>query len=160
MRPAGPAARPPISPKAGLRLVIAGVAIVGTVTAALLVAERSPSGEPEANPAADQAANQSLDIVQVQMQTYVPGQSSDWHRHNGVHALAVVSGTLTIYGPDCVAQRFSAGDAYIGGLGLHLARNETDSPVQMAVTYLFPSGGMSLERSAIPAAPPVGCAVA
>lgn len=158
LRPAHPAARPLISPKAGLRLALGGAATVGLVLAALLMVERGPSPEPTATTGTDRVMVDGVGNVQTQMQTYVPHQSSKWHSHRGMHALTVMSGTLTVYGPDCQAQRFTAGEAYVGGQGLHLARNETDRPVEMAVTYVFPSG-TSLEDFVIPGAPPAGCGV-
>jgi quercetin dioxygenase-like cupin family protein len=158
LQPDSPAARFLLSPKAGLRLVVAGVATVGLVLVALLIVEQRPSAEPGATTGTDRIMVEGVGNVQVQMQTYVPEQSSKWHRHRGMHALAVISGTLTVYGPDCQAHRFAAGEAYVGGHGVHLARNETDRPVAMAVTYVFPSG-TTLGDFVIPASPPAGCSV-
>ena len=78
--------------------------------------------------------------VQAQMATYAPGQSSGWHTHTGLHAVVVVSGTLTIVDTGCQRRTFGPGDSYVGGQEVHLAVNQTPSPLEMVVTYMFPSG--------------------
>ncbi|MGH9226955.1 MAG: hypothetical protein ACRD2W_24950 [Acidimicrobiales bacterium] len=70
---------------------------------------------------------------------YDVAQSSGWHAHAGLHAIAVVSGELSIHGRDCVPQRLVPGQPYVGGRELHLARNESGAPVDMIVTYLNPA---------------------
>lgn len=159
--PAGPTARPLLSPQAGVRLVVGGLATVGTVVVVLLMTAPSPSPKPEITPATDPIMIEGFGVgnVQVEVRTYTPDQSSNWHRHSGMHAVAVISGTLTVYGPDCMSRRFAAGEAHVGGQELHLARNETDHPVELMVIYLFP-GGQSVDGFTIPAAPPTGCGVA
>jgi len=92
--------------------------------------------------------------VSVVTQVYAPGQDSGWHAHSGIHAVAVVSGTLTVYDDQCRAQTFEPGRPYVGGQELHLVRNESGSPVEMAVTYLNPSTGNGPTRH-LPA--PSGC---
>lgn len=96
--------------------------------------------------------------VEVHMLTYDPHQVTGWHAHTGLHAVAVLAGSLTVYGPDCQAHRYGAGESYVGGLTAHLARNETDEPVRMAVTYVFPAG-TAMDGFNIPAPPPGGCAL-
>ncbi len=76
----------------------------------------------------------------VQTMTYVPGQTSGWHSHPGLHLVSVVSGTLTVYGPDCQARSYGPGEPYIGGDRVHLARNEGEVPVEMGVIYLTTPG--------------------
>lgn len=89
--------------------------------------------------------------VTVVNQVYEPGQSSDWHRHTGIHAVAVLSGALTFYDRECHAQLVVPGRPYVGGQDLHLARNETSAPVEMVVTYLSPAvPGNSTVRVAAP----------
>ncbi len=94
----------------------------------------------------------------VQTIAYAPGQSSGWHAHPGLHLVSVVSGTLTVYGPDCQAVHYGPGQPYVGGDALHLARNEGDVPVQMGVTWLTkPGQAMADFRTA--RAAPSGCPV-
>ncbi|MCA1690712.1 MAG: hypothetical protein LC733_00370 [Actinobacteria bacterium] len=95
--------------------------------------------------------------ISVARQVYEPGQDSGWHTHPGIHAVAVLSGTLTVYDSECRAQTFEAGRPYIGGQELHLARNETAVPVEMSVTYVSPSAPTTPSRH-LPA--PTGCEVA
>jgi quercetin dioxygenase-like cupin family protein len=76
--------------------------------------------------------------ITVLRMVYEPGQSSGWHAHRGIHAVAVLTGTVTVYEPDCTAHVYSPTDPYIGGQQLHLVRNEGDVPADMVVTYLNP----------------------
>jgi quercetin dioxygenase-like cupin family protein len=158
--------RPPlISRRAGAALGLVGVISVTIVTGAVLLlmgtARREPTRALDAPaPPAKVAAIviSRPEEVEVHMSTYQPGQSSSWHRHTGLHAVAVVSGTLTVYGPDCQAHAYGPGEAYVGGQSVHLARNETDQPLEMAVTYLFPAGS-SMEEFLIQDSPPAGCRI-
>ena len=91
--------------------------------------------------------------ISVVTQVYEPGQSSGWHVHDGVHAVAVLAGVLTVYDDRCRAATFGAGQPYVGGRGLHLVRNESDAPVAMVVTYVSPTRpGDSTRGEAAPAA--------
>lgn len=96
--------------------------------------------------------------VTAQLATYEPGQDSGWHSHTGLHAVVVLSGTLTVYDAECTPHAYGPGDLYVGGQEPHLARNETAAPVEMAVTYVFPAGRSHTEFH-VPAAPPAGCNV-
>ena len=81
---------------------------------------------------------QSPGDISVLNMTYEPAKSSGWHRHRGIHAVAVISGTLTVYDQNCVATAYGPGQAYIGGQQLHLVRNEGSEPATMVVTYVNP----------------------
>jgi len=96
--------------------------------------------------------------VTVQMATYEPGESSGWHSHSGMHAVLVVSGTLTVYDGQCQPRVVGPGEMYVGGRDVHLATNSTALPVVMTVTYMFPAGA-SHTGFHIPAAAPSGCAI-
>ncbi len=86
--------------------------------------------------------------VSVVAQVYEPGQDSGWHAHSGIHAVAIRSGALTVYDTSCGRQSFVPGRPYVGGQELHLARNETDEPVEMVVTYLTPAAQADSTRHA------------
>jgi quercetin dioxygenase-like cupin family protein len=92
--------------------------------------------------------------VAVVTQVYEPGQSSGWHAHAGLHAVAVLAGELTVYDAECRPQRVVAGEPYVGGRELHVARNETAEPVDMVVTYLNAVGPAPAHAGG-----PAGCAV-
>ncbi len=113
---------------------------------------------PVSAPASTGVAVGSPADVSVQKATYEPGQTSGWHSHTGMHAVMVLSGTLTILDADCRAHTYAAGDTYVGGKELHAASNETAAPVEMTVTYLFPAG-RSQSAFHVPAAAPVACSV-
>jgi quercetin dioxygenase-like cupin family protein len=94
--------------------------------------------------------------VSVVTQVYEPGQESGWHSHAGIHAVAVISGVLTVYDSECRPQTFEPGRPYVGGQQPHLVRNETGAPVVMTVTYLNPSAPTTSTRHQ---PPPDGCPV-
>lgn len=99
-----------------------------------------PSGAGGQSPAAAAVQSHTMTLssqkVSVVSQVYEPGQDSGWHAHSGIHAIAVVSGTLTIYDAQCRAQIIEWGRPYVGGQEVHRARNETTEPVQRVVTYV------------------------
>jgi len=120
-------------------------------------ADRVPQPVPDAPagaPADPMAITLSARDVSVVTQVYEPGEDSGWHAHSGIHAVAVSSGSLTVYDSQCRAQTFGPGQPYVGGQDLHLVRNGTAAPVEMAVTYLSPSAGNGPTRH-LP--PPAGC---
>jgi quercetin dioxygenase-like cupin family protein len=96
---------------------------------------------------------------QASTSSYAPGQSSGWHRHPGLHLVSVVSGTLTVYDRDCTAATYAPGQSYLGGDEPHLARNDTEATLDMAVTYL-PRAGHSLDGFRVEEAPPALCPAA
>lgn len=95
--------------------------------------------------------------VTVLNQVYEPGKDSGWHAHPGIHAVAVQSGSLTIYDDSCVRHTYGPGESYVGGQLTHLVRNETAAPVEMVVTYLNPAGPHNSNRGM---EPPAGCVFA
>lgn len=94
--------------------------------------------------------------VTVVNQVYEAGESSGWHHHTGIHAVAVLSGTLTVYDGRCHALSVVPGRPYVGGQELHLARNETNVPVEMVVTYLSSAGSANSTVRAAASPCPVG----
>jgi quercetin dioxygenase-like cupin family protein len=147
--------------------MLAGVvAIVGA--AGLTLAPRGGPSSSEPVPASVPAANAHAlgplavtlsgpGDVTVLTQAYEPGGDSGWHAHPGIHAVAVLSGTLTVYDEECRPQTFGPGQPYIGGQEPHRVRNEAQEPVQMVVTYLNPAGPHNSNRS-VPA--PAACGTA
>ena len=140
--------RPVLAMAAGLVLVVAALAVVRLSPA--------PGGAPAAASSAMTLGGPA--DVTVQTATYEPGQSSGWHAHTGMHAVMVLSGTVTFYDSGCQGRAYGPGETYVGGQDVHLARNDTMEPVGMAVTYLFPAGrAHTTFHVASPA--PAGCAV-
>jgi quercetin dioxygenase-like cupin family protein len=99
------------------------------------------------------------DLVFVKAKV-LPHGNLGWHYHRGAVAVAVLSGTLTLYDSSvasCSPQQYSAGQGFIEQKGhVHLARNETDKPVQIVVTYLGAPHGVPLD---VPAKESMGCSV-
>lgn len=138
------------SPHRWIPVLAMATGLACTAVASLSLAERagrpSSSGVTIGGPA----------DVQARVATYAPGQSSGWHTHTGLHAVIVVSGTLTVVDVACQRRTFNAGESYVGGQEVHLALNELASPLEMAVTYMFPTG-ISHTDFHIPAPAPANC---
>jgi quercetin dioxygenase-like cupin family protein len=101
----------------------------------------------------DKPAN--LMVVKVKVP---PGGSFGWHSHPAYVAVAVTSGTLTLYDsryPNCGPKRFSRGQGFVEPRNhVHLARNEGTTPVTLYATYLgVPHGG----NPNVPAQGPANC---
>lgn len=83
------------------------------------------------------ASEEMAESITVQTAEYEPGQTSGWHQHQGVHVVAVMSGTLTIHDVGSGVHTYGPGDTYVGGRDVHLARNEGDVPVRMVVIFVL-----------------------
>ncbi len=142
----------------GLLSLAVAVWAVGTGAPAAVSAQQSSVSLASAM---DVATSQTHEPVAHRASTsfYAPGQSSGWHRHRGLHLVTVVSGTLTVYDRDCTAATYGAGQEYVGGEEPHLAPNETEMNLEMAVTYL-PRPAHTMEGFRIDEPPPALCPVA
>jgi quercetin dioxygenase-like cupin family protein len=133
----------------------AGLA-VSSLAVLVLVTRLAPSFGPPPAPGLSGVVIGGPSDVAAQMATYAPGQSSGWHAHTGLHAVVVVSGTLTIVDGECQRHTYGPGDSYVGGREVHLALNDTAAPVEIAITYMFPAG-ISHTAFHVVAAEPSGC---
>lgn len=134
-------------PAKALFLMGAGVTVLALAAFTYFLAVPEGKGPP-ATPAAATAgpapaAGAGLTIqgpgdVTVLTVTYEAGETSGWHSHRGIHAVAVLEGELVVYDANCFRTTYGPGNPYIGGQQLHLIRNETAAPVPMVVTYLNP----------------------
>ena len=90
--------------------------------------------------------------------TIAPGGSFGWHTHGAPVAVVVKSGTLTVFDPSvggCKPFTVSKGKAFVEPAGhVHLARNDTKTPVTVYAMYL---GLPKAEAANAPAAEPDGC---
>ena len=141
----------------GLLSIAVAVWALGAGSSAALPAEQVPVSLASAINVSTFETREPL-ALESGTSSYAPGQSSGWHRHPGLHLVTVVSGTLTVYSEDCRAATYGAGNEYVGGEEPHLARNETEVTLEMAVTYL-PRPGHTLEGFRIDEPPPALCPV-
>lgn len=142
-----------------LLLMVAGVAVIAVAAMVLISSVASVSGDTgEPAPAFGGVALGGPGDVMAQMSSYAPGQSSGWHSHTGLHAVVVLSGTLTIVDGECRRQTYGPGDSYVGGRDVHVALNESHAVLDMTVTYLFPAG-VSHTGFHIPVAAPPNCEI-
>ena len=138
-------------PRGPVVTMVSGVLVVALAAVLLVRASDGPKPAAAVDPA---AITLSVRDVSVVTQVYGAGEDSGWHSHPGIHAVAVISGALTVYDSQCRRETFEPGRPYVGGQEPHLVRNESDAPVTLAVTFLNPSTPSgSTERLA----PPAGC---
>ena len=133
--PDPPGQRPSAFRRALPLVAMAGGLVVMAVAALVMVRagdDPAPAGDPL-------AITLSARDVSVVTQVYEPGHDSGWHSHPGIHAVAVVSGVLTVVDAQCQVQIVEPGRPYVGGQELHVVRNHSDQPVTMSVTYLSPT---------------------
>ncbi len=145
------------------RRTAVGLAVVGGLLAPVAgYGLANGAGTDRAAPAAGvpaAASSQPKGLpVSVQRTIYQPGESSGWHSHAGVHTVIVMSGALTVYDRSCRPRSFGPEDPYIGGLENHLARNESDAPVEMMVVYTR-AGGVNAGVDTRAEHPPDRCPV-
>jgi len=78
-----------------------------------------------------------LIVVKVKVPPY---GSFGWHSHPSAVAVAITSGTLTVYDSgdaSCTPKRFSRGQGFVERPNhVHLALNEGTTPVTLYATYL------------------------
>ena len=143
--------------RSSVGLMAAGI-VLALGAAALFATHRPAVPQPITPAPAAGLVITGPESVAVHLSGYDPLESSTWHKHTGLHAVAIQSGTLTVYGPDCKAVRYGAGQSFVGGQHLHMVRNETEEPVQLTETILYPAG-LPLASFVVPAGPPAGCDV-
>lgn len=88
--------------------------------------------------------------VHVQEVRFAPGDVVDWHDHPGFALIAVKSGTMTFYGPNCRAHAVGPGRAFVEAGGPTKAVNEGRVEALFYVTYVVPRGAPRI----VPTAPP------
>lgn len=143
-----------------LAAMVSGLAVVALAATVLIGAnDTAPRSNAVAVASAapdPTAISVSARDISVVTQVYEPGQTSGWHSHRGIHAVAVLSGALTVYDEQCRPTTYEPGRPYVGGQQPHLVRNESEVPVTMAVTYLNPPAPSGSTEQA---ARPTGCTV-
>lgn len=82
-----------------------------------------------------------------------PGGSTGWHSHPGPAIVLVKAGELTLFSsedPTCTGRTYTAGQAFVdSGQGhVHIARNLTQNPTELWVTYLDVPPGESVRIDA------------
>ena len=97
------------------------------------------------------------DVIVVKVKV-PPGGTFGWHSHPSAVAVAITSGTLTLYDsnyPACSPKRFSRGQGFVEPRNhVHLARNEGTTPVTLYATYIgIPHGA----NPNVPASQPPNC---
>jgi quercetin dioxygenase-like cupin family protein len=121
-------------------LTLSGVA-VATAPTGNIVAEVIGAGTTDQR--FGLAARPELSTV-VAKYTFGPNSSTGWHTHPGRTLVIVQSGTFTVYHADeCEPLVYGPGDAFVElPKTVHVGRNETAEPVDLAVVYFkVPIGG-------------------
>jgi quercetin dioxygenase-like cupin family protein len=85
------------------------------------------------------SVQRSADIAIVKREIS-PGGSTGWHHHPGVVMVAVDSGSVTEYDPECHPTVIDAGKGFAeSNSEVHLVRNEGDVKAVLYATFLIPS---------------------
>ena len=94
-----------------------------------------------------------LDLITVN-----PGGSFGWHTHGSAVAVVVTKGTLTVFDPavgKCAPFKVSKGQSFVEPANhIHLARNDTATPVKLYAFYLGIPKSAAANK---PAEQPAGC---
>jgi quercetin dioxygenase-like cupin family protein len=123
----------------GVAALAAGPPLVGAITATLFVT--STLTEP-ANVNNDRIRLKTKDPTDVHVQEvrFAPGDVVDWHNHPGFALIAVKSGTMTFFDPDCTEHVVGPGQAFVESGGPTKAVNEGSAEALFYVTYVVPQG--------------------
>jgi hypothetical protein len=156
-----------------MKKYVAAVAIVGSAMAALGTVVIATPGAGAVGTILARAA--FTDVVDIKMKlrderevihvpgaretvmqqiVIAPGGHTGWHSHPGPAIALVKSGELTLYSsddPTCTGRPFGPGQAFVdSGQGhVHIARNLTNQPTEVWVTYLDvpPAGSVRLDAA-------------
>lgn len=144
-----------------MKVKLLGAAVVCALVAAApslggdapIVARALAVGQMQATTIHVKAGAAILDQITIK-----PGGSFGWHTHGAAVAVIVAKGTLTVFDPsvqNCAPFKVSKGASFVEPANhVHLARNDTATPVSVYVMYL------GLPKTAAPNAPaqqPAGC---
>jgi hypothetical protein len=122
-----------------LAALAAGPPVVSALTATLFTTSRLTE---DVNVNNDRIRLKTKDPADVHVQEarFAPGDVVDWHNHPGFALIAVKSGTMTFYDPDCTAHTVGAGQAFVETGGPTKAVNEGSVEALFYVTYVVPQG--------------------
>ena len=100
------------------------------------------------------SAKGPIDLATAHL-TFLPGATTGWHVHPGPVLVIVKSGTVTKYSSDCVAKRYTAGQAFVerGPRDINMVRNEGTTQAETIVTFLAPVGANLKEDVPAPCNP-------
>jgi len=101
------------------------------------------------------SAKGPIDLATAHL-TFPPGATTGWHVHPGPVLVIVKDGTVTKYSSDCVATRYTAGQAFVelGPSDINMVRNEsTTQQADTIVTFLAPVGATLKEPVPAPCNP-------
>jgi quercetin dioxygenase-like cupin family protein len=132
-----------------LAALAAGPPAVGAITATLFT---TSTLEEPVNVNNDRIRLKTKDPADVHVQEarFQPGDTVDWHNHPGFALIAVKSGTMTFYDPDCTAHRIGPGQAIVESGGPTKTANEGTTEALFYVTYVVPKGS----PRTVPTVPP------
>ena len=81
----------------------------------------------------------SADVTNVRVDLQ-PGGTTGWHHHPGIAVVAVASGTVTEYDPECRQSVITTGNGFVESRDeVHLVHNEGSIPAVLYVTFITPS---------------------
>ncbi len=134
-----------------------GLALVGVVASAVLVAPTAAEATPPSGVSAKLISDVTVGSTEyvVREITIAPGGSTGWHYHDGPVLGWMKSGTLTHLDSDCSVTTYRTGQTIIEPQGadhVHIGRNDTTTPLVLDALYILPVGAPFAED-----APDPGC---
>lgn len=130
-RPLG--ARPQLRPRWRRRLCV-GIGLVATLVAFASSPVESGRGQSTSPLEVEPITLVGLRVIASERLTYEPGGSQTWAPGPQIVGVKVLSGRLTVYGPNGERQIYVAGDGYAAGWAAYRTVNETDQRVEILVT--------------------------
>jgi hypothetical protein len=101
------------------------------------------------------SAKGPIDITTAHL-SFPPGATTGWHIHPGPVLVIVMNGTVTKYSSDCVATRYTSGQAFVelGPSDINMVRDESPTTeADTIVTFLTPVGATLKEDVPAPCNP-------
>ncbi|MBD0282917.1 MAG: hypothetical protein ICV69_12100 [Thermoleophilaceae bacterium] len=132
-----------------LAALAAGPPVVSAITATLFVTSTLEEPVNVNNERIRLKTKEPAD-VHVQEARFQPGDLVDWHNHPGFALIAVKSGTMSFYDPDCTRHVIGPGEAFVESGGPTKAANEGSVEALFYVTYVVPQSSPRI----VPTDPP------
>ncbi len=127
-----------------LRAIALWMAAVAAVPTSLVLDDHldkwrhGPPEDGEASATSEAAAMTLVghEVLGVETMTYPPAHSRAWGEDIGLHAVAVIAGTLTVHGFGAAPASYGPGQGYVAGWAPYRAVNDGPVPVEVVVTLL------------------------
>lgn len=133
-QPLGATARPRLEPRWCCRLTSGTIALAATLVAFFSSPVESSPGHSTSPLEVESINLVGLRVIASERLSYEPGASRTWSPGPQIVGVKVLSGRLTVYGPNGQRRIYVAGEGYAAGWAAYRTVNETDQRVETLVT--------------------------